>query len=294
MEKERQGRPATLTPVSGVGSFRPAMRRPCVSTAFVLRYFERGPMAKNPTSSRGHKEDHGPDDAFVTGIKKLYAWGEENSRIVTIALAVILVGAAAFIWYTGQQRQLEQQAAARFTQVQQTVASGNPQLAIRDLRQYIDRFGATRTADQARLVLANLLMGQDQADDALSALEGIPSDIDAPFGLPGARLRAAALEELGRSDDAVAAYLHIADNARFPYQRREALADAARIRLQNGQPDQAARLYQRIVDSFEEDGPQRSYYQMWLAQARAEAGRAMPVPTNAPDTTDQPADTGAG
>jgi predicted negative regulator of RcsB-dependent stress response len=246
-------------------------------------------MAKKPSSSRARREDAGPDDAFVTAIKKSYAWGQENSRVLTIGLAVALVAVAAGVWYISQQRQLEDQAAARFAQVQQTVAAGNPQLAIRDLRQYIDRFGGTRTADQARLLLANILLGQGQAEDAITAIGDIHRDLDASFGLAGARLHAAALEELGRIDDAVDTYLRIADNARFPYQRREALADAARAQLQNGSPEQAAALYQRVVDSLEEDSPQASYYAMWLAEARAQAERGVAVSAddNATDTAGQ-------
>lgn len=228
-------------------------------------------MAKHPTSSRVHKGDQAPDDAFVASVKRAYTWGRENSRTVTVALAVILVVGIGAFWFFSQQRDLENRAAERFTAVQQTLASGNAELVIRDLESYLERFGNTRSGDQARLVLAGVLMQQDRPSEAVAALDDLPSELDEPFGLAAARLQAAAHEEAGQIEEAVDAYLRLAENARFTFQQREALADAARVRLQNGDPDRAASLYERVVDTFEQTDPGRSYYQMWLAEAEAQA-----------------------
>jgi predicted negative regulator of RcsB-dependent stress response len=242
-------------------------------------------MAKHPTSSRVHRDDSGPDDAFVSTIKRSYSWGKENSRVVVGVLAVILVAGVAAFWYYTQQRQLETQAAARLTQVQQSVASGNAQLAVRDLQTYLDRFGSTRTADQARLVLASILLEQDRVQDALEALGSLPDDLRTPFGLPAARLQAAAHEEAGNIDEAVSTYLRISDRARFGFERREALADAARIRLQNGEPGRAADLYDQLVGMYPQDDPEHGYYQIWLAEAQAQAREGRAAPRETPDTS---------
>lgn len=243
-------------------------------------------MAKHPTSSRVHREDpHGPDDAFVSGIKSTFEWGRQNSRLLSVVLVIIAVGAVIGVWYVSQQRQLEAEAAARLTQVQQSVASGNAQLAIRDLEAYLGQFGGTRTAHQARLVLASIYIDQDRIPDALEALGDLPEDLDEPFGLPAARLQAAAHEEAGNDDEAASTYLRIADRARFEYERREALADAARIRMQNGEPEVAASLYQRVLDMLDEDEAEHGYYQIWLAEAQAEARQGPAAPREPADTT---------
>lgn len=242
-------------------------------------------MAKHPTSSRVHREDTGADDAFVSTIKRGYHWGRENSRAVGVVLAVVVLVAFGAIWYTTQQRQLETQAATRLNAVHQSVASGNTQLAIRDLQAYLDRFGGTKTADQARLLLAGILLGEDQGAQALEALGDLPEDTDEPFGLAAARLQAAAYEATGEADQAVSVYQRIASNARFPYQRREALADAARVRLQNGEPDAAVRLYRQVVDSFEADEQGRGYYEMWLAEAHAQASNGLAAGAAPTDTS---------
>lgn len=243
-------------------------------------------MAKHPTSSKVHREDHGPDDAFVNTVKRSYSWGRENGRVVAVVLALMLVLGVGAFWYISQQRQLEAQAASRLNEVQQSVASGNPQLAIRDLQAYLDRFGSTETADQARLILASILIEQEQPQEAVQALGELPGELDRPFGLAAARLEAAAHEEMGDIDAAVRTHLRIADRARFPYERREALSDAARLHSQNGEPDRAADLYERVVAMFDEDEAGRGYYEVWLAEARAAAREGAPAPITAVDTAD--------
>lgn len=233
-------------------------------------------MAKHPTSSRVHRGEEAPDDAFVGTIKRVVTWTRENQRGVTIGAAAILVLAAGAVWYITQQRSLERTAASRLTQVQQSVASGNAQLAIRDLQSFLDTFGSTSAGDQARLVLADLLTNQDRPEEAIEALGSLPDRLDDPFGLAAARLEAAALEAVDRFDEAVAAYETIAQNARFAYQRREALADAARVELQHGDPAAAVGYYQRVLDTFDEQEAGSSYYRMWLAEAQAQAA-AQPV-----------------
>ncbi len=241
-------------------------------------------MAKHPTSSRVHRGDQVPDDAFVSTVRRLITWSRENRRELVIATVIVVVLGITAAWYITEQRSVEARAASRFTAVQQSVASGNIQLAIRDLEAFIGTFGDTETADQARLVLADLLIAQDRADDAVDALGSLPDDLDRPFGLAAARLKAAALEATGDLEGATDVYRAVADNARFDYQRREALGDAARVQMQNGNPDAAARLYEQVLDTFGEQETGRGYYEMWLAEARAMAQEGAGTAPTSPDT----------
>lgn len=241
---------------------------------------------KHPTSSRVQRDSDVPDDAFVGTIRRIIDWAQNHQRetiIGAVALAVVVGGTA---WFIVQQRQIEATAQNRLAQVQQSVASGNTQLAIRDLETFLQRFEGTETADQARLMLADIYMNTEQPAQAIDALGTLPDRLDAAFGIAGARLEAAALERLERYPDAVQAYLDIADNARFPFQRREALADAGRVELQHGDPQAAVDLFGRVVDTFDEDETGRGYYEMWLAEAeaRARTGQGAPVPQPMPDS----------
>lgn len=242
-------------------------------------------MAKHPTSSRVHRGDQPPDDAFVASIKRAYDWGRANRRVVTTGLVVVLVIALGSIWYIAQKRQTEREAAARFNAVQQTLASGNVQLAIRDLQSYLQRFGETESGSQARILLAGILLEQDRPQEAMEALGRLPRDLERPYGLAAARLQAAAQEESGDHDAAADNYVRIADEARFEFERREALADAARVHLQAGQPDRAADLFDRVVQSFDEGEQGRGYYEMWLAEAQAQAREPTRAAPPRADTT---------
>ncbi len=240
-------------------------------------------MAKHPTSSRVHREEKRPDDAFVTAIQKASAWATSNARVlVIIGVVVAVLAVIAFYWITSQRR-VEAEAATRLTEVQQSVASGNTQLAIRDLRTYLDTFGGTESAHEARLVLADLLISQDSTQQAVATLGNLGQKLDDPLGLAAARLRAAAYERMGQTDQAVAEYVRIADHARFTFQKREALADAARVRMQNGDPADAVPYYEQILDTFKPGENGRDYYVMWLAEARAQA-RAGATTVNAAES----------
>ncbi|MGK7312573.1 MAG: tetratricopeptide repeat protein [Candidatus Longimicrobiales bacterium M2_2A_002] len=245
---------------------------------------------KHPTSSKVRRENDVPDDAFVGTIRRIIDWGRENQRETIIGAVVVAVVVGGAAWFIVQQRQVESTAQARLAQVQQTVASGNLQLAARDLESFLERFDGTEAGDQARLILADVYMAQEQPEQAIQALGDLPARLDAPFGIAAARLEAAALERLERFDDAVQAYLDIAANARFPFQRREALADAGRVELQHGEPQAAVDLFDRVLDTFEADETGRGYYEMWLAEAegRVRSGQGtttVPEPQPAqPDT----------
>lgn len=250
-------------------------------------------MTKHPTSSRVHRGDEVPDDAFVSTVRRIVAFIQKNRNPVLIGAAAILAVAAGSVWFIASQRSLEQTAQARLAQVQQSVASGNTQLAVQDLQAFLGTFGSTAAADQARLVLAGILIHEDRAEEAIDALQDLPDRITSPFGVAAARLRASALETLGRYQEAAAAYQRIARDARFPYERRQALADAARVNLQHDDPAAAAALYQQVLDTFDDQEAGRGYYEMWLAEARA-AAQAAPAGQGSPDPSVPADSTGTG
>lgn len=251
-------------------------------------------MAKHPTSSRVHREPEGPDDAFIAAIERATTWGRAHSRELTIAAVLVAALVLIGLYYVNSRRTIEAQAQAQYGQVQQSLASGNTQLAIRDLQSFVSRFGDTSAAAQARLALGDLLLREGRAEEAIDALGDLPDDLDEPFGLAAGRLLAAAYEETGRPNDAVETYLRIADRARFDFERREALADAARVRLQDGDPAAAAALYARVVDLFDENDTDRGYYAMWLAEARARAEEGEGTAPTTSEAVEPAVDTTAG
>jgi predicted negative regulator of RcsB-dependent stress response len=254
-------------------------------------------MPKHPTSPRAPKPEPEPDDKFLYAVGRASIWAREHTRALIIGGIVLVILVAAGVYYVDSQRRLEAEAATRLGEVQQTVMTGNMPLAIRDLQTYLGTFGGTKAAREARLMLADLLLSQDRPADAIETLGRLPRDVDEPAGMAAAQLLAAAQEALGEYDDAIQTYRRIARDARFEFQRREALDDAARVAMDTGQNDLAVELYDRILQTFEEADLQRGYYEMWRAEALARAATGAPAttapaatPAVTPDTADPDSD----
>lgn len=230
-------------------------------------------MAKRHPSRRHKKDDkrHDQDDAIIAGILEVSTWAKRNTQTVILfglALALVVGGV---IYYVNFQESLETQAVEQLEQLQQTVALGEPEAAKAQLEQYLDRFEGTPTAPEARLLLAKLYLDTDQPQQAVETLEASGLSVTAPLGAQLHTLLAKAYEaaeELSRAEET---YLHVADQAELGFQRREALADAARLRSRQDNPSGAAELYEQILELLEQNDPERGVYQMRLAEARAEA-----------------------
>jgi predicted negative regulator of RcsB-dependent stress response len=250
-------------------------------------------MPKHPTSPRVPSPAPEPDDKFIFAVERTAIWARAHTRELIIGAVVLAVVIAAGFYYWESQRRVEAEASVRLSEVQQTVMTGNIPLAIRDLQAYLNTFGGTRAAREARIMLADLFLSQERPQDAVAALGRLPRDLDEPVGLAAAQIQAAAQEAMGDYDAALDTYQRIARNARFEFQRREALSDAARLALDTGRADLAADLYDRLIQTFDEADPSRGYYEMWRAEAQARAARgagttpAVPAPDEMPAATDE-------
>jgi predicted negative regulator of RcsB-dependent stress response len=247
-------------------------------------------MPKHPTSSRVPRPQPEPDDKFILAVSTAAVWARENRQKIIISTVVLGFAIVASLYYVQSQRRVEAEASLRLTEIHQTVMTGNVPLAIRDVQAYLATFGGTRAAREARLILADLLIGQQRPAEAIDALGRLPRNIDDPVGLAAAQLLAAAQEALQQRDEAIATYRRIGREARFEFQRRDALANAARVAIEAGQPDLAIELYDRLIQTFEEGNPQRSYFEMWRAEARELALAGDVAPAGTPAATPTPAE----
>lgn len=234
-------------------------------------------MAQRHPSSRrrsGESKAEEAEDLFVAKVLELSNWARANSLVLILfglALALVLGGV---LYYVNFRRSLEDQAIAQLEQIHQTVQVGDPATARAQLNQFIERFGGTPAAGEARLALAKLDLQQGQPEQAIQVLDRSDLTIDDPLGVQIETLKAKALEAAGRPQDAERAYLRVADAAELDFLRVNALADAARLRSSQGNPAGAAQLYQRILDELDPTSPDRSLYEMRLAEAQAAAEAA--------------------
>lgn len=234
-------------------------------------------MTRHPTARRVHRDDTGTDDAFVAQVLETSFWAREHARILVIGGIVAALLVIFGLWYTSSRRSLAERASTELTPLRALVQGGNPQAAIPQLEQYLTRFGGSSVADEARLMLAEEYLATGQTQKALDVLAEVDADLENPMAVNALMLRASALEgqQAHRAEEL---YLRLADEAPFPFQQRDALDNAARIRMESNNPAGAAELYQRLLDELPETDPLRGVFALRMAEARAAAAaRAAPA-----------------
>jgi predicted negative regulator of RcsB-dependent stress response len=212
------------------------------------------------------------DDVVLARALEFAGWARNN--VVGIAVGAVLVALilGGLIYYRSYQAQRQARAAAEYVVLEQTLASGNTPLAVRELQSYVNRFKGTDQAGEATLLLARLHLEQGEAAQAAQAVEELAREPGASsLAAQAALLLAAAQQAAGQTEQAVATYLRVADTAEMPFRRAEALAGAALLRMQAQDFAGAAELYRRLVEMNEEGGLERSLYEMRLAEAEAQA-----------------------
>jgi predicted negative regulator of RcsB-dependent stress response len=220
---------------------------------------------KHPGAGRVHRERH-EEDVFVESVLEGSVWAKHHGRTLLIGgIAVFLILAGA-LWYKGYQGNVREAAARELNLVRQTVMSGNKQLAVTDLKKYIAKYGKTSSGAEARTMLAQMHLSLNQPQEAANAIEPIAND---PKEASAATfLLAAAYEAQNQPDKAEQTYLKIADDARFGFEKREALERAATVRLNKGNTAGAIELYDRAIKTLPEDSPDRAVYEMRIAEIR--------------------------
>lgn len=212
------------------------------------------------------------DDALLGRALEFTGWAKANVRAIVVGAVVLAALIGGLIYYRVYQEDREQRAAGAFLQLQQTAASGNIQLATRDLDQFIRRYNGTVYAEEARITLAQLHLQENEPAKAVALLEDAVENIDdSPVGPQAALLLAAAQQAAGDTEAAIGTYLQVAEEADLDFRRTEALENAAALRVQSGDFAGGVELYQRLVEAAEEGTPQHQLYQMRLAEASARA-----------------------
>lgn len=225
-------------------------------------------MTKHPASRRVHRQSH-DEDAFVAAALESTAWAKTHSRALTLAAIVAALAIGGFLYLQNFQKVKSNNAALELTTVRQTVLQGNRQLAERDLQAYLRKFSGTSAADEARLMLAQIQLEEGKPVEAARTIEDMANNPGKAGGASAALLLGAAHEASKRTDQAEEVYLRVADKARFGFEKREALERAAALRVNQGNPAGAAQLYEQAMNTYPEDAPERSIYQMRMAEVQA-------------------------
>lgn len=223
---------------------------------------KRHPGQRRMASERQEHED----DVFVANVLEIGNWAKRHQQALTVLGIMVVLAVAAGIYYRNYRATLIQQAANQLEQIQQSVALQDTQGAKDQLAVFLDRFDGTPYAGEARMLLGELYLRSDDAQQAIAVLEPMAVSPRDPLELQAGSLLGVAYEQEKRWADAEATYLRIADRSELDFQVRDALAAAARIRRQQGNNDGAAELYRRILASMDENAQDRGLYEMRLAE----------------------------
>lgn len=224
-------------------------------------------MTRHPAARRRpHTAPAADDDKFVHGVLESTAWARQHARtlvIAAVAIAALLIG---FLVYRSYSTAKEAGAITALNDLRTTLASGNLQLALRDGEALLAQYGGTEAADEARLLLGELYLQANQPAQATQVLRPLAGDVDAPLGFNAAMLAGAAQEAAGQKEQAVQTFSRIGAEGRFLYQQIAGYEEAARIQTETGDVAAATATYQRILDLMDETAPERTFYEMRLAE----------------------------
>lgn len=208
-------------------------------------------------------------DFVLEGAIALSGWAQRNRPLLTSALIAAALAFGGGLYYLNYQKTHRERAAVELERVQQAALVGDTATAKVELGRYIESFGNTPYADEARLLLAQMYLQSNQTDQAVQVLQPA-SDPGKPLGRQAAALLARALEQQGKPDDAEQLLLRIAEKSELDFEKRDAYEQAARIRQRRGDPAGAAELYQKILDGMKETEPGRPVYEMRLEEMKAQ------------------------
>jgi predicted negative regulator of RcsB-dependent stress response len=224
-------------------------------------------QSRHPSSRRRPDEKKEADDVFVDKTLDVVRWSKANAQILLLGAVVVVVVFAGIFYYRSYRASVREEAVAQLEQVQAAVAFGERESAKTQLYQYLDRFEGTVYALEARLMLGQVLLEQGNPGEAIEVLAPAVRVMEKePVGVQAAFLMAAAYEEAERLEDAERLFVRIARTAELSFQVREALFGAARIRTEAGNVSGALQLYEQILGTMDEGDPERSYWEMRMAE----------------------------
>ncbi|HEU0300455.1 MAG TPA: tetratricopeptide repeat protein [Longimicrobium sp.] len=212
------------------------------------------------------------DDALAIRAAELSAWARRNARMIMAIAAVALVVVGGLVVWKYQQGQRRAVAGERLLAL-----NANPAVmtaaGTRELEQFINQYGDTPEADEARLMLAQSLMEQGQGRRAVPHLQRV-ADGGGRLAAQASMMLGSAHSQLGDRAAAIRAYQQAADRAQLRYQRFEALGQAAVQHEAGGDWRAAADIYRGLLAESEKGSQQATIIEMRMTEALARAGTA--------------------
>jgi tetratricopeptide (TPR) repeat protein len=181
-------------------------------------------------------------------------WGEffrTHARQVAYgAAALAIIGVAIWLYVTSEARK-QAFAAQALTQARSEAEAGNLPLAANDLIRLIDRYGGTRAADDAGILLNDLRLLMGQTAPAIEDLQTFVTKSHPKDVLASAwSLLGGGLESQKKFKEAAHAYQKASEVATHDFLRAQGLLDAGRVLTIAGDSAGARAAYSEVLEKY--------------------------------------------
>ena len=196
-------------------------------------------------------------DEFVSIVDQIIQWLSDNWRPVVVGLGAVVV--VFLLWWglsswTGHRRAAASQMLA--TTVEKLDAAKTPeerQAAEEELRALIEHYGRTPQGDEARVLLARLLIEDGKTDEARTLLNAVAQRKENTAMVRVATLDLIHLRVASGQGAEVAQELQAMVAGKDPRLPRDvALYELAQVSREEGNLAQAREYFQKLVDDFPE------------------------------------------
>jgi len=215
--------------------------------------------APNPPAARRYGVDEESMSEWFVHHKREIGWA---------ALAVVLMVGG--FWFYERSRSIKgQRAETAYFQARQSMVSGNPAGAVTDLQRVVTRYEGTQAGAQAALTLAQAQYDQKKYKEGIEGLKKAEPKAPDNFKASFAVLEAAGYEELKDFASAAEAFKRAAAATRFPAEKTQYQAAAARDFAAAGKVPEAKAIW---TDLAKEEGSPMA------AEARVRLGELAATP----------------
>jgi len=190
-----------------------------------------------------------------------------HNREVTWAVVALAIIVGSVWFYERSQSIKAQRAEAAYFQARQSASAGNIPLAASDLQKVATRYEGTSAGTQAALTLAQLLYDQKKFKEGLAVLKKAEAKASGDFRPSIHVLEAAGYEEQKDLTTAAEQYKLAAEVTRFPADKAEYQAAAARDYMAAGKPDQAKVIWTALAK--DDTGPVSAEARVRLGELEA-------------------------
>jgi len=210
----------------------------------------------SPTRTRYGADEQSLSDWFMLHQREV-TWG-------AVILAAIVGG---FWFYERSQSIKAQRAETAYFQARQSAAAGNLPKAVSDLDKVVNRYEGTRAGAQAALSLALAYYDQNKFKEGIAALKKVESKTPEDFRASVHVLEAAGYEQLKDFGSAAEQYKLAAQVTRFPADKAQYQASAARSYTEAGKVAEAKAIWTELAK--DETGPMAAEARVRLGELEA-------------------------